>query len=490
MPSAALGVVLLAFANCPAQSSGPVHLTAIEYAAQNSAIEDSAALPAQADLTPADQKFLDDLERRGMQFYVDDADPVTGLMPDRAGANGGLSSVGSPCSIASVGFGVTALCIGDNRGWISHQEAYDRCLRPLQFLHDHAVQVNGYFYHFLNMHTGQRVWNCELSNIDTALLMAGVLTVRQHFPNTPLSVLADQMYRSVDWNWMISQDGTAFMGWNPPNEALEQSLAHGGTTDTRDGFIQSRWSFFSEGPPLIYLLGLGSPTHPLPAAVWRAWKREPVTTYDGLTFMECPPLFTHQYPQSWLDLRGLRDDYADYFRDSQLATLAQRQWFADELSKQFPLYSLNVWGLTASDSAHGYTAWGGPPAQGDVDGSVVPCAAGGSLAFEPRICLDALETMRRKWGDKAYEKYGFVDAFNPATGWYNPDVLGIDLGPMVLMAENCRTGFVWKTFMSSPEITAALKTAGFRRLKSNDALPPTMSIFAATAADASMAGGR
>jgi hypothetical protein len=130
------------------------------------------------------------------------------------------------------------------------------------------------------------------------------------------------------------------------------------------------------------------------------------------------------------------------------------------------------------------------PAQGDVDGSVVPCAAGGSLAFEPRICLDALETMRQKWGDKAYEKYGFVDAFNPATGWYNPDVLGIDLGPMVLMAENCRSGSVWKTFMSSPEMTTALKAAGFRRLKITDALPPTMSIFAATAADASMAGGR
>jgi hypothetical protein len=438
-------------------------VTALSLVSGDQSIENPDSLPAASILTPDDEKFLDDLERKGMQFYIDEADPVSGLMPDRASANGGASAVGSPCSTASVGFGLTALCVGDSRGWISHQEAYDRSLRVLTFLHDHVAQVHGFFYHFLDMRTGERAWNCEVSDIDTALLMAGVLTVRQHFPGTALATLADQLYQRVDWPWLTSPDGTLYMGWKP-----------------EDGFIQSRWSNFSEGPPLIYLLGIGSRSHPLPATIWKAWRREPVTTYDGLTFMQCPPLFTHQYPQSWLDLRGLRDDYADYFRDSQLATLAQRQWFADELSKNFPAYSSNVWGLTASDSASGYTAWGGPPLQGNIDGSVVPCAAGGSLAFEPRICLDALETMRARWGEKAYEKYGFVDAFNPVTGWYNPDVLGIDLGPMVLMAENCRSGFVWKTFMSSPEIVAALKAAGFRRMASDDALPLTTSIYAAT----------
>jgi len=436
-------------------------VTALSLVSGNQSIENPDSLPAASVLTPEDEKFLDDLERRGMQFYIDESNPVSGLMPDRASAKGGDSAAGSPCSTASVGFGLTALCIGDSRGWISHQEAYDRSLRVLSFLHDHVAEVHGFFYHFLNMRTGERAWNCEVSDIDTALLMAGVLTVRQHFPGTALATLADQLYQRVDWPWMTSPDGTLFMGWKP-----------------EDGYIQARWSNFSEGPPLIYLLGIGSHSHPLPATIWKAWLREPVTTYAGLTFMQCPPLFTHQYPQSWLDLRGLRDDYADYFRDSQLATLAQRQWFADELSKQFPTYSLNVWGLTASDSENGYTAWGGPPEQGDIDGSVVPCAAGGSLAFEPRICLDTLETMRARWGEKAYEKYGFVDAFNPTTGWYNPDVLGIDLGPMVLMAENCRSGFVWKTFMSSPEIAMALKAAGFRRMASDDALPLTTSLYA------------
>jgi hypothetical protein len=193
--------------------------------------------------------------------------------------------------------------------------------------------------------------------------------------------------------------------------------------------------------------------------------------------MQCPPLFTHQYPQVWFDLRGKRDDYADYFRNAQLASLAQRQWCIDDLGKEFPTYGPNMWGLTASDSKRGYTAWGGPPEQEDPDGTVVPCAAAGSLAFEPRLCLDALESMKQRFGDKAYLKYGFVDAFNPS-GWYNPDVIGINIGPSVLMAENARTGFVWKTFMSCPEAQAALKAAGFRPVQSQEQpLLATTSLF-------------
>jgi hypothetical protein len=423
--------------------------SAIQLAADNAAIE-SAPVPAAA-LSAADNQFLDDLERRGIQFFIDEADPVTGLMPDRAKADG--SHPGDVASIASVGFGLTCLCVGDEHGWVPHQDAYDRSLRVLRFLRDRAPQSHGHFYHFLDMRTGQRVWNCEVSNIDTALLMAGVLTVRQHFPNTELASVANELFEAVDWPWLLGTDlqgksGTSgamlYMGWKPES-----------------GFIKAQWGRFSEGP-LIYLLGLGSHTHPLPPSAWLAWQREPVTTYAGLTFIQCPPLFTHQYPQVWFDLRGQRDDYADYFRNAQLATLAQRQWCIDELSKRFPTYGEKLWGITASDSEHGYTAWGGPPQQGEIDGSVVPAAAGGSLAFEPRLCLDALENMKSRYGERAYLKFGFVDSFNPTANWFNPDVLGIDIGPMVLMAENCRSGFVWKTFMSSPEAQAAIKAAGFR----------------------------
>ena len=430
--------------------------SAVQLAAGNPVFEDNRAAPGKTVLSPADEKFLDDLEHRGVQFFVDEADPTTGLMPDRAKVNGGAGDV---ASIASVGFGLTALCVGDQRGWISHQDAYDRSMRVLRCLRDEAPQSHGTFYHFLEMHTAKRTWNCEVSNIDTALLMAGVLTVRQHFPNTELATVANALYQNVDWAWLTSPDGSLYMGWKP-----------------EDGFIQSRWDQFNEGP-LIYLLGMGSTTHPLPAQAWRSWRREPVVAYSGLTFAQCPPLFTQQYPQVWFDLRGLRDDYADYFRNSQLATLAQRQWSIDELAKRFPTYGPNMWGLTASDSEHGYTAWGGPPAQGDIDGSVVPAAPAGSLAFEPRLCLNTLKAMRDRCGEKGYGKYGFADAFNPATGWCNPDVLGIDVGPSILMAENCRTGFVWKTFMSSPEAQAALKAAAFRPLGSEDQISYTTAVF-------------
>jgi hypothetical protein len=431
--------------------------SAVQLATANQAIEDPALVPAKAALlVAADEKFLDDLEQRGVNFFVVEADPTTGLMPDRAKATGGAKDV---ASIASVGFGLSALCVGDKRGWVSHQEAYDHALKVLRFLRDREPAVHGFYYHFLNMHTGERVWNCEVSSIDTALLMAGVLTVRQHFQGTELATIADGLYQRVEWPWMSTPDGTLAMGWKPDQ-----------------GFTTYRWSSFNEGP-LIYLLGLGSRDHALSPQAWRAWRRDPIVTYAGLTFIQCPPLFTQQYPQAWFDLRGMRDDYADYFRNSQLATLAQRQWCVDELSKQFPTYGPNIWGITASDGPHGYLAWGGPPAQGEIDGSVVPCAVAGSLAFEPRLCLDALEAMRQRYGDKAYLKYGFVDAFNPGSGWYDADVLGIDVGPTVLMAENCRSGFVWQTFMSSPEPGAALKAAGFRLRRPQDGGFAATSIF-------------
>jgi hypothetical protein len=438
---------------------------AIQLASLDRNFETPDAFPAKGILSADDERFLDDLEQRGIRYFIDEADPVTGLMPDRSVAHGGGKDI---ASIASVGFGLSALCIGDQHGWIAHDQAYDRSLRVLKFLREKAPQEHGHFYHFLQMRTGQRAWNCEVSNIDTALLMAGVLTARQHFAGTELASLANELYERVDWPWMLTSDGVLCMGWK-----------------SEEGFLKARWDQFNEGP-LIYLLGLGSKTHPLPAESWQAWKRKPVVTYAGLSFMQCPPLFTHQYPQAWFDLRGLRDDQADYFRNAQLATLAQRQWCIDELSKRFGDYGTDLWGITASDSANGYQGWGGPPAQGKIDGSVVPCAAAGSLAFEPRLCLDVLKNLRNKYGEKGYLKYGFVDSINPAAGWYNPDVLGIDVGISVVMAENCRSGFVWKTFMSSEEAQRALRVAGFRPLSEKDA--PQLAATSILDSSASQAG--
>jgi len=435
--------------------------SAVELAAAGRIYEDPSSAPGKTVLTPDDETFLDDLQRRGIQFFLDEADPVTGLMPDRARATGGR--VNEVASIASVGFGLTAICIGVERGWIPRQEGYDRAIRVIRFLKDHGAHQHGYFYHFLDMRTGQRAWNCEVSNIDTALLMAGVLTVRQYFPDTELASLANELYERVDWVWMSNDKGEMHTGWSPEK-----------------GMFEGTWSGYSECPVMVALMGMGSRTHPLPPETWKTWKRRPVYSYAGLSYVACPPLFTHQFPQCWFDLRGLHDGTMNYFRNARLATIAQRQWTIDELSRRFPTYGPEIWGLTASDSEHGYTVWGGPPEHGRIDGSVVPCAAGGSLAFEPRLCLDALRAMRDRYGQKGYVKYGFVDAFNPATGWYNRDVIGIDVGPIVLMAENCRSGFVWKTFMSSPEAQRAMRAAGFRQLDHTLSELTSTSVIAAT----------
>jgi hypothetical protein len=432
--------------------------TAAELAERGRVFEDPDSVPGRTVLSSDDEQFLDELQQRGIRFFIDEADPVSGLMPDRSKADGGPSN--NVSSIASVGFGVTALCIGVERGWVPRQEAYDRCLRVLKFLRDKVEHHHGHFYHFMDMRTGKRVWECEVSNIDTALLMCGVLTVRQYFPDTELAKVANDLFERVEWGWLLDDTGQLHHGFKPES-----------------GLLEARWGGYSEGPVLIHLLGMGSRTHALPAKSWHAWKRDPVVEYAGLKFIQCPPLFTHQFPQCWFDLRGLRDDHANYFRNARLATIAMRQWTIDELSKRFPKYGPDLWGLTASDYEGGYTAWGGPPAQGPIDGSLVPCAAAGSLAFEPRICLDTLKAMHQQFADKAWKKYGFVDAFNPAKGWYNADVIGIDVGPTVVMAENCRSGFVWKVFMSAPEAQAALKAAGMRPIEPRDSQPATTSIF-------------
>ncbi len=187
-------------------------MSAVQLAANDAAIENPASTPGKSTLTPKDEKFLDDLESRGIQFFMDEADPITGLMPDRSKATGGATEF---ASIASVGFGLTAICVGDYHGWISHQDAYEHSLRVLRFLKEHGPGEHGFFYHFLDMHTGERAWNCEVSDIDTALLMAGVLTVRQHYPGTELASIADDLYEHVDWSWPTTPDGTLSMGWTP-----------------------------------------------------------------------------------------------------------------------------------------------------------------------------------------------------------------------------------------------------------------------------------
>jgi hypothetical protein len=399
---------------------------------------------AQAQGLPIDPKgnsFLDSVEQSSVHYFVTVADPRTGLVPDRAASDGKNSS--DVASSAATGFGLTALCIGTQRGWIDHAAAVAQVRRTLDSLLNKAPTEHGYFYHWMDKSTCQRAWQSEVSSIDTALLVAGVLTARQYFSEPDIKDAATKIYARVDWPWMMDGDHVLSMGWSPEG-----------------GFIAARWKDYCE-LMMLYLLGLGSPTHPLDAACWHAWKREPVLDYRGKHFIASPPLFTHQYSEAWFDFRGQADQYADYWINSVLATEANRE-FCIEHRGQCPTYSEIMWGASASDLSSGYNAWGGPPESGlKPDGTVVPCAVAGSLPFDPANCLLTLEHMRTAYGSSVWGPFGFVDAFNPITGWKARDVLGIDVGITVVMAENARTGGVWKWFMANPEAAIAMKRAGF-----------------------------
>lgn len=387
-----------------------------------------------------DEQLLDEIERSAFDFFWNEASAQTGQVKDRALANGNDKRTIS--SIAATGFGLSALCIADRRDYKSSKELRERVLKTLQFL-TKMPHERGFFYHFIDMHSGERAWKCEISSIDSSILMCGILMVRQHFGDAQIQDMATELYERVDWPWMLNGGKTLSMGWKPDS-----------------GFLDSRWSHYCE-LMMIYLLGYGSIKHPLDPATWHEWDR-PKYTYQGITYISSgDPLFTHQYSHAWFDFRHKKDAYTDYFENSVKATEAHKR-FCISLHDKYPAYNEDLWGITASDSIKGYTAWGGPPAVGPIDGSVVPCAAGGSLPFLFGECMGVMRTLRGKYGKQVWKRYGFADAFNPNTEWIDGDVLGIDLGVTMLMAENARSGFVWQTFMRNPEMHIAMQKAGFR----------------------------
>jgi hypothetical protein len=391
-------------------------------------------------LAKEDEAFLDDLERQGCLFFWEQGHPKTGQVLDRA--RNDLNDARDPrrmASIASTGFGLTALCIADHRGYLPHAQIVERVGTTLDWHLNHLPEMHGFFYHFTDVETGKRYPGSELSSIDTSLLLCGILTARGYFEDARIQQLATAIYERVDWPWMLNGGQTFSMGWQP---------------DT--GFLKARWNHYCE-LMMIYLLAIGSPTHPLAPESWDSFTR-PVIHYAGFDYISGnDPLFTHQYSQAWFDFRYKTDAYADYYANSIKATRAHKAFCLS-----YPKwYGEQYWGITSSDYAGGYTAWGGPPAQGPIDGTVVPCAAAGSLPFLPMDCIAVLRGMRSKWGKYAWGRYGFVDAFHPAANWYDADVLGIDQGISVLMAENLRSGLVWDAFMRNPETGRAMQRAGF-----------------------------
>jgi hypothetical protein len=413
--------------------------------------DQSAVLAQRESVSADDDLLLEDLSKRSFMFFWEQADPSTGIVRDRSRTDGtpvegGGRDVGS---IAAVGFGLTGLCIAAERQWVARADAIERARTTLRFFAERIDQQHGWFYHFINLSTGKREWNSELSSIDTALLLAGVLTDGQCFTTDPeIPRLAEAIYRRVDFQWMLAGDRLLLShGWRPES-----------------GFLSGRWDHYCE-LIILYLLGIGSPTHPIPPESWRAWRR-PIMTFESQSYISGPdPLFVHQFSHAWVDFRGRREQeppHNDWWQNSVTATRVHKA-FCLRLSREFPGYTENVWGITASDSRKGYVAWGGPPRHQAIDGSVVPCAAAGSLMLAPDIAVPVMRELRRRFGERIYGRYGFADAFHPTDGWVNPDVIGIDLGITLLSAENLRSGRVWRWFMQNNEILSAMERVHLTR---------------------------
>jgi hypothetical protein len=396
--------------------------------------------------TASDLAFLDEIERSACLFFWEQASPVNGQVLDRAAND--LSGSIDPriiSSIAATGFGLAALCIADSRGYQSHADIVQRVQATLDFHLNQMPQQNGFFYHFNDVNTGQPLSGSEVSSIDTAILLCGVLTARAYFGDPLITSLATQIYERVNWPWMLNGGTTFAQAWLPSS-----------------GFQPSRYDTYCE-LMMLYLLAIGSPAYPIAPSYWSNFAR-PKINYQGYNYISSnsDPLFTHQYSHAFFDFRVKSDAYANYFDNSIAATQAHETFCLAYPSLSSPWYTEQYWGVSSSDYSGGYTAWGGPPAFGPLDGTVVPCAAAGSLVFLPNQTLAMLEALKTNYGAQAWGRYGFVDAFHPAAGWYDSDVLGIDLGISVLMTENLRTQLIWNSFMANPECAQAMQLVGFK----------------------------
>jgi hypothetical protein len=418
-------------------------------AASGATVEQPPAPPVNTDkvapVSLADRAFVEDLEHRSFEYFWEQADHGTGLVLDRARVDGGHAKGPSRdiASTAATGFGLTAICIGAQHGWISKTEAADRVRATLEFFANKANQEHGWFYHWMDVSTGDRKWDSETSSVDTAFLLAGVLTAAQYFAADPeIPKLASEIYDRVDFQWML--DGDPLL------------LSHGWRTGK--GFIKNKWDTYCE-LGLLYVLAIGSPTHPIPAESWYAWQR-PFYQYGKYEFISGGPLFTHQYSQAWIDFRNRRDrGFVDFFLNSVNATRANEQY---SLNLDLPnTFGKNIWGITASDGPKGYRIYGEIKAFDPVDGTVAPAAAGGSLMFTPDISIPALKAIQERFGDRVFGRYGFVDGYNPTLEWFDTDVVGIDVGITLLSAENLLTGDVWRWFMANEPASHGMDLIGF-----------------------------
>ncbi len=418
-------------------------------------------------------QVMEELQRDTFGYFVNEANPVNGLIIDK-------THPGAPASIAAVGLALSSYPVGVERGFMSRPQAIQATLATLRFFHGSvqstdpdATGYKGFYYHFLDMMSGKRAWKCELSTVDTAFLLAGMLTVAAYFSGSTadereIGGLADELYRRADWNWAQNGGLSVTHGWKPER-----------------GFLRYRWQGYDEAL-FLYLLGLGSPSHPLPKESYVQW----ASTYEwrkvcGYELLYSAPLFTHQISHLWVDFRGIQDDYmrekkSDYFENSRRATFAQQQYAIDN-PREFDGYSAKCWGITATDGPgpakrtidgrkrkfFGYLARGVP--DGPDDGSIAPWAVVASLPFAPEIVIPTLDSFE-ELKLRANNPYGFKATFNAtftrrsgaSHAWVSPFHYGLNQGPIVLMIENYRSGLLWHLMRQCPYLVAGLGRAGFR----------------------------
>jgi hypothetical protein len=430
---------------------------------------------------------LNNLQRRTFRYFWQTANPDNGLVPDRY-------PTPSFASIAGMGFALTAYVVGVERGYVTRAQARARTLRTLRFLarlpqgpqEQGTAGYNGFYYHFLHMDSGHRFGTTELSTVDTALLLAGVLLAQTYFDNDSrgereIRQLAQRIYERVNWVWAMNGGKTLTHGWRPES-----------------GFIPFDWRGYNEGM-LMYLLAIASPTHPIPPSSWAEWTKtydETWGEFNGQEFLAFGPMFGHQYSHVWIDFRGIQDEYMrakgiDYFENSRRAAYAQREY-----ARRNPLrwrgYDGEIWGLTACDGPADtvqifdneergfftYMARGTAAPQIVDDGTIAPTAAVASIAFAPEIVIPTIRAFRARFGAHLYQEFGFLDAVNPSftytdvplrhgrivenVGWVANDYLAIDQGPIVAMIENYRSELIWTIMKRNPHIRRGLELAGFR----------------------------
>ncbi len=407
-----------------------------------------AAPPTPRPATPT----LATVQHRAFAFFWNESDPKTGLTKDRARNLPGTADTYTVASMAATGYALAALPVGVSHGWVSRKAAYARALTTLRFVRDKMENNHGFYFHFVDKATGARVWKSELSSVDTALLLLGSRVAGDYWRGTEVQRLADALTDRADWRRM--RDGgdagadpvSLSMGWKPET-----------------GWIKARWQGYSEAS-FLYWLALGSRTHPLPARSWDSWDVTPARLEGYAVFGGAEPLFMAQMAPGFYDVRGLRDRQGrDWWEGWRNAHRADHAYCARNPNGR-RTYAEEFWGVSANDQPPpvGYGAnW---PAPGYDDGTVSPTAMLSGLLFTPDPSRAALTNLWRKHGPQLWGRYGFSNAFNVDKGWYDTDVIGIDLGMLLLATENARTGLVWRLLKSDPVVERGLRAAGFHRL--------------------------